>query len=105
MPEDNRDKVGRPSPDALLEKARQETRGRLKIFLGAARGVGKTYEMLESGRAKMSDGVDVVIGLVEPHRRKNPQALVSGFQVIPRVKSDDKGRPLEEIHIDAILAR
>ncbi|MCS0457118.1 MULTISPECIES: sensor histidine kinase [Rhizobium] len=105
MPEDNRDKVGRPSPDALLEKARQETRGRLKIFLGAAPGVGKTYEMLESGRAKISDGVDVVIGIVETHGRKETQALVDGFEVIPRVKIDYKGRPLEEMDIDAILAR
>ncbi|EPE96032.1 sensor histidine kinase [Rhizobium grahamii] len=105
MPEDNRDTVGRPSPDALLEKARQETRGRLKIFLGAAPGVGKTYEMLESGRAKMSDGVDVVIGMVETHGRKETQALVDGFEVIPRVKIDYKGRPLEEMDIDAILAR
>jgi len=105
MPEDNRDTVGRPSPDALLEKARQETRGRLKIFLGAAPGVGKTYEMLESGRAKMSDGVDVVIGIVETHGRKETQALVNGFEVIPRVKIDYKGRPLEEMDIDAILAR
>ncbi|MBB3316270.1 two-component system sensor histidine kinase KdpD [Rhizobium sp. BK181] len=105
MPEDNRDTVGRPSPDALLEKARQETRGRLKIFLGAAPGVGKTYEMLESGRAKMSDGVDVVIGIVETHGRKETQALVNGFEAIPRVKIDYKGRPLEEMDIDAILAR
>lgn len=105
MPEDNRDKVGRPSPDALLEKARQETRGRLKIFLGAAPGVGKTYEMLESGRAKISDGVDVVIGIVETHGRKETQALVDGFEVIPRVKIDYRGRPLEEMDIDAILAR
>ena len=105
MPEDNRDTVGRPSPDALLEKARQETRGRLKIFLGAAPGVGKTYEMLESGRAKMSDGVDVVIGIIETHGRKETQALVEGFEVIPRVKIDYKGRPLEEMDIDAILAR
>lgn len=105
MPEDNRDKVGRPSPDALLEKARQETRGRLKIFLGAAPGVGKTYEMLESGRAKISDGVDVVIGIVETHGRKETQALVDGFEVIPRVKIDYKGRPLEEMDIDAILTR
>ncbi|KQV73006.1 sensor histidine kinase KdpD [Rhizobium sp. Root1220] len=105
MPEDNRDQVGRPSPDALLEKARQETRGRLKIFLGAAPGVGKTYEMLASGHAKMSDGVDVVIGIVETHGRKETQALVDGFEVIPRAKIDYKGRVLEEMDIDAILAR
>ena len=75
----------RPSPDALLEQAERESRGRLKIFLGAAPGVGKTYEMLMSGRAKLADGVDVVIGVVETHGRKETEALVSGFEVIPRV--------------------
>ncbi|WP_028747268.1 sensor histidine kinase [Rhizobium mesoamericanum] len=101
----DRDPSIRPSPDALLEKARSETRGRFKIFLGAAPGVGKTYEMLESGRAKLSDGVDVVIGIVETHGRKETLALVEGFEVIPRVRIDYKGRSLEEMDLDAILAR
>lgn len=95
----------RPSPDALLEQAERENRGRLKIFLGAAPGVGKTYEMLMSGRAKLAEGVDVVIGVVETHGRKETEALVSGFEVIPRVKIDYKGRPLEEMDLDAILLR
>lgn len=95
----------RPSPDALLEQAERESRGRLKIFLGAAPGVGKTYEMLMSGRAKLAEGVDVVIGVVETHGRKETEALVSGFELIPRVKIDYKGRPLEEMDLDAILAR
>ncbi len=105
MPEDNRDKVGRPSPDALLEKARQETRGRLKIFLGAAPGVGKTYEMLNRAAPRSSDGVDVVIGIVETHGRKETQALVDGFEVIPASRSTTRAGPLEEMDIDAILAR
>jgi two-component system, OmpR family, sensor histidine kinase KdpD len=105
MPEDSRDMLNRPSPDALLEKARQETRGRLKIFLGAAPGVGKTYEMLSSGRAKIADGVDVVIGVVETHGRGETEALVVGFEIIPRVTVDYKNRVLEEMDLDAILAR
>jgi two-component system sensor histidine kinase KdpD len=105
MPDDSRDQAGRPSPEALLEKARAETRGRLKIFLGAAPGVGKTYEMLVSGRAKMADGQDVVIGIVETHGRRETQALVEGFEIIPRIRTDYKGRSLEEMDLDAILAR
>ena len=67
MPDDISNMPSRPSPDALLENARREARGRLKIFLGAAPGVGKTYEMLMSGRAKLADGVDTIIGVVETH--------------------------------------
>ncbi len=105
MPDDSRDTLSRPSPDALLEKARAEARGRLKIFLGAAPGVGKTYEMLISGRAKIADGVDVVVGVVETHGRRETQALIEGFEIIPRVKVDYKGRALEEMDLDAILKR
>jgi len=105
MPDDNRDSETRPSPDALLERAERETRGRLKIFLGAAPGVGKTYEMLMSGRARRADGVDVVIGLVETHGRKETEALVEGFEIVPRMAVDYKGRQLDEMDIDAILAR
>lgn len=105
MPEDVRDQNLRPSPEALLEKAQAEGRGRLKIFLGAAPGVGKTYEMLMSGRAKIADGVDVVVGVVETHGRVETEALLDGFEIIPRVAVDYKGRKLEEMDLDAILAR
>ncbi|MBA8900046.1 sensor histidine kinase KdpD [Phyllobacterium sp. P30BS-XVII] len=105
MPDDNRDLDRRPSPDALLENADRERRGRLKIFLGAAPGVGKTYEMLMSGRAAIADGSDVVIGVVETHGRKETQALVEGFDVVPRRSVDYKNHQLEEMDIDAILAR
>src|SRR5690606_24356827 len=66
----------RPSPEALLEEASRETRGHLKLFLGAAPGVGKTYEMLLSAAARRRDGADVVIGIVETHGREETQALV-----------------------------
>ena len=105
MPDDIRDKESRPSPDALLETAEREGRGRLKIFLGAAPGVGKTYEMLMSGRARLADGIDVVIGVVETHGRRETQALVEGFEVVPRKAVDYKGRTLEEMDLDAIIAR
>lgn len=95
----------RPSPDALLEAAKRETRGRLKIFLGAAPGVGKTYEMLMSGRARKAEGVDVVIGVVETHGRKETELLLEGFEVISRKTIDYKGRQLEEMDLDAVLAR
>lgn len=95
----------RPSPDALLVKAEQETRGRLKIFLGAAPGVGKTYEMLMSGRALLADGIDVVIGVVETHGRQETQALTEGYEIIPRALVDYKGHVLEEMDLDAVLAR
>jgi two-component system sensor histidine kinase KdpD len=95
----------RPSPDALLETAARETRGRLKIFLGAAPGVGKTYEMLSAGRAKLADDVDAVIAVVETHGRKETEALVDGFEVVPRRRIEYKGRVLHEMDLDAVLAR
>ncbi|HMF67248.1 MAG TPA: sensor histidine kinase KdpD [Phyllobacterium sp.] len=105
MPDDSRDTDRRPSPDALLENAERETRGRLKIFLGAAPGVGKTYEMLMAGRAALADGKDVVIGVVETHGRKETQALVDGFEVIARTQINYKDHHLQEMDLDAILAR
>lgn len=95
----------RPSPDALLEEASREVRGRLKVFLGAAPGVGKTYEMLLSARARKREGVDVVVGVVETHGRAKTQALLDGFELIPRRRVDYKGRELDEMDLDAILAR
>lgn len=95
----------RPSPEALLERAERPDRGRLKIFLGAAPGVGKTYEMLMSGRARQADGVDVVIGVVETHGRQETMALVEGFEIIPRRVIDYRGQTLDEMDLDAVLAR
>ena len=66
----------RPSPDALLRAANAETRGRLKIFLGAAPGVGKTFEMLQEGAERLRDGTDVVVAVVETHGRTETMALV-----------------------------
>jgi two-component system, OmpR family, sensor histidine kinase KdpD len=97
----------RPSPDALLEAARREERrsGRLKIFVGAAPGVGKTYEMLQQARARTQDGYDVVVGVVETHGRKETQALLDGLEILPRKHLDYKGQRLEEMDLDAMIAR
>jgi two-component system sensor histidine kinase KdpD len=97
----------RPSPEALLKLARKETpaRGRLKIFLGAAPGVGKTYEMLLSGRAQRASGVDVVVGVVETHGRPETEALLRGFEIIPRQHVTYRGRLLDEMDLDALLKR
>lgn len=105
MTEDELKNERRPSPEALLENVKREARGRLKIFLGAAPGVGKTYEMLLSGRARKADGIDVVIGVVETHGRKETEALLEGFEIIPRIKVAYKGQSLEEMDLDGILAR
>jgi two-component system sensor histidine kinase KdpD len=95
----------RPSPEAFLREAAQEGRGRLKVFLGAAPGVGKTYEMLIEGAARKGAGVDAVIGVVETHGRAETEALIDGLEIVPRKQVDYEGRTLSEMDVDAILAR
>lgn len=99
------DDDGRPAPEALLAEAAAERRGKLKVFLGAAPGVGKTYTMLEAGQARRREGVDVVIGVVETHGRRETLAMVAGLEVLPRREIDYRGRQLEEMDLDAVLAR
>src|SRR5215471_4032845 len=99
------EREGRPSPEALLAAAKRESRGRLKIFLGAAPGVGKTYEMLLSAQARRRDGVDVVVGVVEAHGRRETEVLLEGLEMIPRQQVDYKGHLLAEMDLDAILRR
>jgi two-component system sensor histidine kinase KdpD len=95
----------RPDPDALLAAAEAEARGKLKIFLGAAPGVGKTYAMLSGARQLERDGVDVVIGLVETHGRAETSALLEGLEILPRRKVSYRGHQIEEFDLDAALAR
>ncbi|MBY6266223.1 sensor histidine kinase KdpD [Azospirillum sp. 412522] len=99
------DRSGRPSPDALLRQAAKEEQGRLKIFLGAAPGVGKTFEMLQTAQARRRDGADIVVGVVETHGRRETEALVAGLEVVPRRAVEHKGHVLTEMDVDAILAR
>src|SRR5450631_3693713 len=107
MADQQRNPESRPSPEALLEAARREESrvGHLKIFVGAAPGVGKTYEMLQQARARSKDGYDIVVGVVETHGRKETEALLEGLDVIPRQRLEYKGQWLEEMDLDALIAR
>src|SRR5580698_3027982 len=107
MADQRRESEYRPSPEALLDAARREERrvGKLRIFVGAAPGVGKTYEMLQQAHARQKDGYDVVAGIVETHGRKETEALLQGIEVIPRRHIDYKGQALQEMDLDAIIAR
>lgn len=95
----------RPSPDALLKLAEREKRGKLKVFLGASPGVGKTYAMLSGAKRLMAEGRDVVVGLVETHGRADTAALLEGLEVLPRRPVVYKDRTLMEFDVDAALAR
>jgi two-component system, OmpR family, sensor histidine kinase KdpD len=97
----------RPDPDALLKEAEREDvkKGKLKIFLGYAPGVGKTYAMLNDAHVLKHRGIDVAAGFVETHKRPETEALLKGLEVLPPKKIDYKGIVLEEMDIDAVLAR
>lgn len=99
----------RPNPDELLASIKEEEekskRGKLKIFFGMCAGVGKTYSMLQAAHIEKKKGADVVIGYVETHRRKETDALVEGFELIPRRKYNYKAATLQEMDLDAIIAR
>ncbi|MGQ9370482.1 DUF4118 domain-containing protein [Azospirillum sp. ST 5-10] len=99
------DDESRPSADALLEEAVHEHRGKLKIFLGAAPGVGKTYAMLEEAQRRRQEGGDVVVGVVETHGRAETEALLEGLEILPRRTVEYRDRSFREMDLDAILAR
>src|ERR1700687_4953766 len=107
MADQRRNPEQRPSPEALLEAARREEGrvGKLRIFVGAAPGVGKTYEMLQNARARKKDGYDVVVGVVETHGRKETESLLQGLETILRRRIEYKGQWLEEMDLDGIIAR
>jgi len=98
----------RPDPDALLARVQaaeaKQARGKLKVFFGAAPGVGKTYSMLEAARKVAKEGMDVVVGYIEPHSRPETQALVLGLDVLPRLEVVYRGKKLLEFNLDAALA-
>ena len=100
------DEPSRPDPEAFLRLlAREERRGRLKVYLGQAAGVGKTYRMLDDAHAMRARGIDVVIGFVEPHGRKETADRIGDLEVVPRRQVPYKGTVLEELDLDALLAR
>src|SRR5437660_1974085 len=95
----------RPAPEHFLTLIRQQQRGRLKIYLGFAAGVGKTYEMLQEGHRLKRRGVDVVIGIVETHGRSETAAQIGELEQVPRRKIEYRGVVLEEMDLEAVLAR
>lgn len=99
------DRDDRPSPEALLAEAQREGRGRLKIFLGAAPGVGKTYAMLETAHERVREGIDVVAGVVETHGRKETASLLKGMDVLPSRMVEYRGRAFREMDLDALIKR
>ncbi len=92
-------------PDAILAKINKQSKGRLTVFIGAAAGVGKTYAMLEAAHERRSEGIDVAIGWVETHGRKETQALVEGLPAIPPRMLEYRGKQLIEMDLDAILSQ
>jgi two-component system sensor histidine kinase KdpD len=99
----------RPDPDSLLARVKEEearqTRGKLKVFLGAAAGVGKTYAMLEAAREQRAERIDVVAGWVETHRRAETEALLEGLEVLAPRRLEYRGTTLKEFDLDVALAR
>lgn len=95
----------RPSPELFLSLLREQQRGRLKVYLGFAPGVGKTFEMLQEGQRLKRQGVDVVIGVVETHGRADTAAQIGDLEQVPRRALEYRGVTLDEMDLDAVLKR
>jgi two-component system, OmpR family, sensor histidine kinase KdpD len=98
----------RPTADEMLARVRSDvpgSRGRLRVYLGMAPGVGKTYKMLEEGHRRVARGTDLVVGFVEPHGRAHTIELLDGLEIVPRRRIDYRGVTVEEMDTDAIIAR
>ena len=97
----------RPDPDELLKRVKSEEtqRGKLKIFLGYAAGVGKTYAMLEAAHQRKEQGLDVIVGYIETHKRVETEELVAGLEILPRKHVEYHNVTLSELDVDAVLAR
>ncbi len=99
----------RPDPDELLahinENAEQQKHGKLKIFLGYVAGVGKTFAMLEAAHQRKDEGIDIVVGYVETHGRKDTEDMLKGLEIIPGQEIEYHGKKVKEMNLDSILAR
>jgi two-component system sensor histidine kinase KdpD len=97
--------IARPSADQLLDRIKSETRARLRVYIGAAPGVGKTYRMLKDAAALKAGGADIVIGLVETYGRADTEAQLADLEIVPKRRIRYRGVELEEMDVDAILGR
>jgi two-component system sensor histidine kinase KdpD len=95
----------KPSPESLLAKIKESEQARMRIYIGAAAGVGKTYQMLEEAHELKRRGADVVLGLIEPHGRVETEALIDGLERLPLKPMDYHGSVFEELDVDAVIAR
>src|SRR3954463_10348559 len=98
----------KPRPEGHTDSVtstKKPRRGELRIYLGAAPGVGKTFAMLGEARRRLDRGTDVVVGLVETHGRAKTAQLLDGLEIVPRVRREHRGHAFEELDVDAILAR
>src|ERR1700730_2558335 len=97
--------MARARPEDFLELVERSKGGRLKVYIGSAAGVGKTYRMLHENQGPKERGVDVVLGFIETHGRADTAALIDGLEVVPRKKIEYRGVTVEEMDLDAALAR
>ena len=95
----------RPTADALLARIREKDRARLRIYIGAAPGVGKTFEMLQEAHALRARGLDVVVGYVETYGRRDTEAQLKDLEIVPRRKLEHRSVTLDEMDVDAIIRR
>jgi two-component system sensor histidine kinase KdpD len=97
--------AAKPSAESLLAKLKESEQARLRIYIGAAAGVGKTYQMLDEAHQLKAQGVDVVLGFIEPHGRIETEALIDGLEQVPRKNLNYRGSTFEEMDVDGIIAR
>lgn len=95
----------RPSPESLLARLEEGEQARLRVYIGAAPGVGKTYQMLEDAQQLKRQGMDIVVGLVETHGREETRALIGDLECVPQRRIEYRGVTLEELDVEAVIAR
>jgi two-component system sensor histidine kinase KdpD len=95
----------KPSPESLLAKLKETERARLRVYIGAAPGVGKTYQMLEDAHQLKKQGVDIVVAVVEPHGREETKALIGDLERVPMRRIEYRGVTIEEMDLEAVIAR
>lgn len=99
------DENHRPSPESLLAKLKESERARLRVYIGAAPGVGKTYQMLEDAHQLKKQGVDIVVAVVEPHGREDTKAMIGDLDRVPMRRIEYRGVTIEEMDVEAVIAR